>query len=79
MTGGAVKNTCEHVREALLEMGRRKNGSYHPAWAHAELLLEGGKVVTDGARSSRTSPTSWRTRRSTSSSSSATVRRSPST
>ncbi|GAA3078017.1 hypothetical protein GCM10020254_22720 [Streptomyces goshikiensis] len=48
MTGGAVKNTCEHVREALLEMGRRKNGSYHPAWAHAELLLEGGKVVTDG-------------------------------
>ncbi|KJY37331.1 molybdopterin cofactor-binding domain-containing protein, partial [Streptomyces katrae] len=48
MTGGAVKNTCEAVREALLEMGRRKNGSYHPAWAHAELLLEGGKVVTDG-------------------------------
>ncbi|MFG2298667.1 xanthine dehydrogenase family protein molybdopterin-binding subunit [Streptomyces sp. NPDC048603] len=48
MTGGAVKNTCEAVREALLEMGRRKNGSYHPAWAHAELLLEGGKIVTDG-------------------------------
>ncbi|MFJ3901588.1 xanthine dehydrogenase subunit D [Streptomyces sp. NPDC090025] len=48
MTGGAVKNTCEAVRERVLEIGRRKNGSYHPAWATAELLLEGGKVVTDG-------------------------------
>ncbi|MBP0460052.1 xanthine dehydrogenase family protein molybdopterin-binding subunit [Streptomyces montanisoli] len=48
MTGGAVKNTCEHVRERVLEMGRRRFGSYHPAWATAELLLEGGKVVTDG-------------------------------
>ncbi|MEU2393153.1 xanthine dehydrogenase subunit D [Streptomyces sp. NPDC007369] len=48
MTGGAVKNTCEAVREKVLEIGRRKNGSYHPAWATAELLLEGGKVVTDG-------------------------------
>ncbi|MFE3580861.1 xanthine dehydrogenase family protein molybdopterin-binding subunit [Streptomyces vinaceus] len=48
MTGGAVKNTCEAVREAVLEIGRRKNGSYHPAWATAELLLEGGKIVTDG-------------------------------
>ncbi|MEV6685075.1 molybdopterin cofactor-binding domain-containing protein [Streptomyces sp. NPDC051130] len=48
MTGGAVKNTCEAVREAVLEIGRRKNGSYHPAWATAELLLEAGKVVTDG-------------------------------
>ncbi|MFD7324881.1 xanthine dehydrogenase subunit D [Streptomyces sp. NPDC059875] len=48
MTGGAVKNTCEKVREAVLEIGRRKFGSYHPAWATAELLLEGGKVVTDG-------------------------------
>ncbi|MEV7616956.1 molybdopterin cofactor-binding domain-containing protein [Streptomyces sp. NPDC089799] len=48
MTGGAVKNTCEAVRERLLEMGRRKMGSHHPAWAHAELLLEAGKVVTDG-------------------------------
>jgi xanthine dehydrogenase D subunit len=47
MTGGAVKNTCEHVRERVLEMGRRKLGTYHPAWATAELLLEGGKVVTD--------------------------------
>ncbi|WP_030900819.1 xanthine dehydrogenase family protein molybdopterin-binding subunit [Streptomyces sp. NRRL F-5126] len=48
MTGGAVKNTCEHVRERVLEIGRRKFGTYHPAWATAELLLEGGKVVTDG-------------------------------
>jgi xanthine dehydrogenase D subunit len=48
VTGGAVKNTCEHVREQVLEMGRRKFGTYHPAWATAELLLEGGKVVTDG-------------------------------
>ncbi|WP_329454938.1 xanthine dehydrogenase subunit D [Streptomyces sp. NBC_01497] len=48
MTGGAVKNTCEHVREQVLERGRRKFGTYHPAWATAELLLEGGKVVTDG-------------------------------
>ncbi|MFI8292906.1 xanthine dehydrogenase subunit D [Streptomyces sp. NPDC085614] len=48
MTGGAVKNTCEAVRERVLEIGRRKFGSYHPAWATAELLLESGKVVTDG-------------------------------
>ncbi|MET9220152.1 xanthine dehydrogenase family protein molybdopterin-binding subunit [Streptomyces sp. NPDC008079] len=48
MTGGAVKNTCEAVREKVLETGRRKFGTYHPAWATAELLLEGGKVVTDG-------------------------------
>ncbi|MEU9114052.1 molybdopterin cofactor-binding domain-containing protein [Streptomyces sp. NPDC048483] len=48
MTGGAVKNTCENVREKVLEIGRRKFGTYHPAWATAELLLEGGKVVTDG-------------------------------
>ncbi|MFF2811301.1 xanthine dehydrogenase family protein molybdopterin-binding subunit [Streptomyces sp. NPDC058000] len=48
MTGGAVKNTCEAVREKALELGRRKFGTYHPAWATAELLLEGGKVVTDG-------------------------------
>ncbi|MEW2548482.1 xanthine dehydrogenase subunit D [Streptomyces sp. NPDC047002] len=47
MTGGAVKNTCEHVRERVLERGRRAFGTYHPAWATAELLLEGGKVVTD--------------------------------
>ncbi|WP_433893463.1 xanthine dehydrogenase family protein molybdopterin-binding subunit [Streptomyces sp. CA-111067] len=48
MTGGAVKNTCEAVRERVLEIGRRRFGSYHPAWATAELLLEDGKVVTDG-------------------------------
>nr|WSZ99281.1 molybdopterin-dependent oxidoreductase [Streptomyces sp. NBC_00857] len=48
VTGGAVKNACEHVREEVLEMGRRKLGTYHPAWATAELLLEGGKIVTDG-------------------------------
>ncbi|MFH8344180.1 xanthine dehydrogenase family protein molybdopterin-binding subunit [Streptomyces sp. NPDC018045] len=48
VTGGAVKNTCEHVREKVLELGRRRFGTHHPAWATAELLLEGGKVVTDG-------------------------------
>ncbi|MFH8289496.1 xanthine dehydrogenase family protein molybdopterin-binding subunit [Streptomyces sp. NPDC018059] len=48
MTGGAIKNSCSIVREKVLEIGRRKFGSYHPAWATAELLLEGGKVVTDG-------------------------------
>ncbi|MFJ8650630.1 xanthine dehydrogenase family protein molybdopterin-binding subunit [Streptomyces sp. NPDC093546] len=48
MTGGAIKNSCEIVREKVLEIGRRKFGAYHPAWATAELLLEGGKVVTDG-------------------------------
>ncbi|MFE4667971.1 xanthine dehydrogenase subunit D [Streptomyces sp. NPDC056716] len=48
VTGGAVKNACELVREQVLALGRRRFGSYHPAWATAELLLEGGKVVTDG-------------------------------
>ncbi|NEA57303.1 molybdopterin-dependent oxidoreductase [Streptomyces sp. SID13666] len=48
VTGGAVKNSCEAVREKVLELGRAKFGTYHPAWATAELLLEGGKVVTDG-------------------------------
>jgi xanthine dehydrogenase D subunit len=48
VTGGAVKNSCELVREKVLELGRRKFATYHPAWATAELLLEGGKVVTDG-------------------------------
>ncbi|MFB9503687.1 xanthine dehydrogenase family protein molybdopterin-binding subunit [Streptomyces aurantiacus] len=48
VTGGAVKNACELVREQVLAIGRRKFGTYHPAWATAELLLEGGKVVTDG-------------------------------
>ncbi|MFC0599143.1 xanthine dehydrogenase subunit D [Streptomyces palmae] len=48
VTGGAVKHTCEAVREKVLELGRARFGTYHPAWATAELLLEGGKVVTDG-------------------------------
>ncbi|MFI0899560.1 xanthine dehydrogenase subunit D [Streptomyces sp. NPDC020983] len=48
MTGGAVKHTCEAVRERVLDLGRRRFGTYHPAWATAELLLEDGKVVTDG-------------------------------
>lgn len=48
MTGGAVKNTCEAVREKVLERGRAAMGTYNPAWERAELLLEGGKVVTDG-------------------------------
>ncbi|MGW7630195.1 molybdopterin cofactor-binding domain-containing protein [Streptomyces sp. BJ20] len=48
VTGGAIRHACGLVREKVLELGRRKLGSYHPAWAHAELLLEGGKVVTDG-------------------------------
>ncbi|WP_435242486.1 xanthine dehydrogenase subunit D [Streptomyces cucumeris] len=48
MTGGAVRHTCQAVREEVLRRGRERSGSYHPAWATAELLLEGGKVVTDG-------------------------------
>ncbi|MFD1657817.1 xanthine dehydrogenase family protein molybdopterin-binding subunit [Streptomyces caeni] len=48
VTGGAVKNACELVREKVLETGRRRFGPYHPAWATAELRLEGGKVVTAG-------------------------------
>ncbi|MFF9400476.1 xanthine dehydrogenase family protein molybdopterin-binding subunit [Streptomyces sp. NPDC014744] len=46
VTGGAVKHACEAVREKVLELGRRRFGPYHPAWATAELLLEDGKVVT---------------------------------
>lgn len=48
VTGGAVKHSCEAVREKVLQKGRAKFGTYHPAWATAELLLEGGKVTTDG-------------------------------
>ncbi len=48
VTGGAVKHTCEAVREKVLELGRARFGAFHPAWATAELLLESGKVVTDG-------------------------------
>ncbi|MBB5936137.1 xanthine dehydrogenase subunit D [Streptomyces zagrosensis] len=47
VTGGAVRHACELVRERVLELGRVRFGSYHPAWATAELLLESGKVVTD--------------------------------
>lgn len=48
VTGGAVKHSCEAVRERVLELGRARFGSCHPAWATAELVLEGGKVITDG-------------------------------
>ncbi|MFF1412291.1 xanthine dehydrogenase family protein molybdopterin-binding subunit [Streptomyces sp. NPDC058289] len=48
MTGGSIKNSCGLVREKVLEIGRRKFGDRHAAWADAELLLEDGKVVTDG-------------------------------
>ncbi|MEU9606568.1 molybdopterin cofactor-binding domain-containing protein [Streptomyces sp. NPDC048057] len=48
VTGGAVKHACEAVRAQVLDLGRAKFGPYHPAWATAELLLEGGKVVTEG-------------------------------
>ncbi|MHC0428848.1 xanthine dehydrogenase subunit D [Streptomyces sp. O3] len=48
VTGGAVRHTCQAVRARVLELGRRRFGSYHPAWSSAGLRLEGGKVVTDG-------------------------------
>ncbi|MFI1016213.1 xanthine dehydrogenase family protein molybdopterin-binding subunit [Streptomyces sp. NPDC020965] len=48
VTGGAIKHSCGIVRDRVLELGRRRFGHRHPAWATAELLLEGGKVVTDG-------------------------------
>ncbi|GAA0492857.1 xanthine dehydrogenase subunit D [Streptomyces sp. NPDC046215] len=47
VTGGAVRHACRAVREQVLERGRARFGTYHPAWATAELLLEDGKVVTD--------------------------------
>ncbi|MCC3772404.1 molybdopterin cofactor-binding domain-containing protein, partial [Streptomyces sp. UNOC14_S4] len=47
VTGGAVRHACEAVRERVLALGRARFGAAHPAWQHAELLLEGGKVVTD--------------------------------
>ncbi|MET8011707.1 xanthine dehydrogenase subunit D [Streptomyces sp. NPDC005271] len=46
MTGGAIKHTCEAVREEVLRRGRERFGAHHPAWATGELLLDGGKVVT---------------------------------
>ncbi|MFD4998567.1 xanthine dehydrogenase subunit D [Streptomyces buecherae] len=48
VTGGAIRHACELVRERVFDLGRARFGSHHPAWATAELLLEGGKVVTDG-------------------------------
>ncbi|MFF3560672.1 xanthine dehydrogenase subunit D [Streptomyces sp. NPDC002574] len=48
VTGGAIRHACEAVRERVLERGRAAFGTYHPAWDNAELLLESGKVVTDG-------------------------------
>lgn len=48
VTGGAVRHACEAVREKVLELGRARFAAHHPAWSHAELLLEGGKVTTDG-------------------------------
>ncbi|PSJ24982.1 xanthine dehydrogenase subunit D [Streptosporangium nondiastaticum] len=47
VTGGAVRHACRTVREKVFALGRARFGAYHPAWAHAELLLEGGKVTTD--------------------------------
>ncbi|MFK4186392.1 xanthine dehydrogenase subunit D [Streptomyces sparsogenes] len=47
MTGGAIKHTCEAVREEVFRRGRERFGHRHPGWAgDAGLLLEGGKVVT---------------------------------
>ncbi|MGV9313254.1 xanthine dehydrogenase family protein molybdopterin-binding subunit [Streptomyces sp. NPDC003691] len=48
VTGGAVRAACEAVREQVLDLGRRRLGSHHPAWAYAGLRLEDGRVVTDG-------------------------------
>ena len=48
VTGGAVKHVCELVREQVLARGRARFGTSHPAWERAVLLLEDGKVVTDG-------------------------------
>ncbi|MEW1546255.1 xanthine dehydrogenase family protein molybdopterin-binding subunit [Streptomyces tsukubensis] len=48
VTGGAVKAACETVRERVLDLGRRRLGPRHPAWATAGLRLEDGRVVTDG-------------------------------
>jgi xanthine dehydrogenase D subunit len=48
MTGGAVKQACEAVRERLLALGRERFGARLPAWAAPDLALAGGKVVTSG-------------------------------
>ncbi|NUP42730.1 MAG: xanthine dehydrogenase subunit D [Streptomyces sp.] len=47
MTGGAIKHTCEAVREEVFRRGRERFGADHPGWADAGLLLAGGKVVTE--------------------------------
>ncbi|WP_424890466.1 xanthine dehydrogenase subunit D [Streptomyces sp. XH2] len=47
VTGGAVRQACRAVREKVFALGRARFGAYHPAWAHAGLLLEGGKVTTE--------------------------------
>jgi xanthine dehydrogenase D subunit len=48
MTGGAIKRACEAVRTKVLQLGRDKFASRHPAWTGGgELLLEGGKIVTE--------------------------------
>ncbi|MCX2185733.1 xanthine dehydrogenase subunit D [Streptomyces sp. SKN60] len=47
VSGGAVKHSCEAVRERIVELGRRRFGSYHQAWDTAELLLQNGNVVTE--------------------------------
>ncbi|MEU5639986.1 xanthine dehydrogenase subunit D [Streptomyces milbemycinicus] len=46
MTGGAIKHTCEAVREEVFRRGRERFGTDHPGWADAGLLLADGKVVT---------------------------------
>ncbi|MDT3398047.1 xanthine dehydrogenase subunit D [Streptomyces sp. B1866] len=46
MTGGAVKHTCEAVREEVIRRGREAYGASHPAWSQDGLRLEGGKIVT---------------------------------
>ncbi|MCW5253115.1 xanthine dehydrogenase family protein molybdopterin-binding subunit [Streptomyces sp. SHP 1-2] len=48
VTGGAVRHVCGLVREKVLELGRRRFGDAHPAWATDRLRLEDGRVVTDG-------------------------------
>lgn len=44
LTGGAVKLTAEAVREALIDMGRRRYG-----WTQRDIRLVDGQVVSDTA------------------------------
>ncbi|MCP9943776.1 molybdopterin-dependent oxidoreductase [Streptomyces somaliensis] len=46
VTGGAVRHSCGLVRERVLELGRRRFGTRHPAWARTDLRLEDGAVAT---------------------------------